>query len=54
MTKHGKKYTAAAAKVDAEKVYGAVEGVTERVNYFLDYARRLGVIDPGTAQSNGC
>lgn len=27
MTKHGKKYTAAAAKVDAEKVYGAREAI---------------------------
>jgi predicted chitinase len=34
--------------------YGAVMGVTERVNYYIDYARRLGVMDPGTPQGNGC
>jgi Chitinase class I len=33
--------------------YGSVMGVTERVNYYIDYARRLGV-DPGTPQANGC
>jgi len=34
--------------------YGAVQGVTGRVDRYLDYARRLGITDPGTAQSNGC
>jgi predicted chitinase len=34
--------------------YGAQSGVTGRVDHYLDYARRLGITDPGTAQANGC
>jgi predicted chitinase len=34
--------------------YGANEGVTERVDHYIDYARRLGVANPGTPQDNDC
>jgi predicted chitinase len=34
--------------------YGAVQGVTNRVDRYLEYARRLGIANPGTAQMNGC
>ena len=34
--------------------YGANEGVTQRVDYYIDYARRLGVTNPGTPQDNDC
>jgi predicted chitinase len=34
--------------------YGVNEGVTERVDHYLDYARRLGVANPGTPQNNAC
>jgi len=34
--------------------YGAVEGVTERVDHYIDYAKRLGIADPGLPQDNDC
>jgi predicted chitinase len=34
--------------------YGAVEGVTERVDHYIDYAKRLGIANPGTPQDNDC
>jgi chitinase len=34
--------------------YGAQEGVTARVDAYIDYARRLGVAMPGTPQDNDC
>jgi chitinase len=34
--------------------YGVQDGVTQRVMRYIDYARRLGIADPGTPQSNGC
>jgi predicted chitinase len=34
--------------------YGAQEGVTARVRSYLDYTRRLGATDVGTAQDNDC
>jgi chitinase len=34
--------------------YGVNDGVTERVNHYIDYATRLGVANPGTPQANSC
>jgi predicted chitinase len=34
--------------------FGVEPSVTQRVNRYLDYARRLGITDPGTPESNGC
>jgi predicted chitinase len=34
--------------------YGVQQGVTERVNRYIDYAGRLGITDPGTPAANGC
>jgi predicted chitinase len=34
--------------------YGANEGVTQRVDFYIDYAHRLGIANPGTPQDNDC
>jgi predicted chitinase len=34
--------------------YGVNDGVTERVNHYIDFATRLGVTSPGTPQDNDC
>jgi chitinase len=34
--------------------YGAQPGVTERVKAYLDYAKRLGITNPGAATDNDC
>jgi len=34
--------------------YGAEPGVTERVDHYIDYAKRLGIANPGTQQDNDC
>ena len=34
--------------------YGANEGVIERVDHYIDYAKRLGIANPGTPQDNDC
>jgi chitinase len=34
--------------------YGGQPQVKARVDYYLDFARRLGVTNPGTAQDNDC
>jgi len=34
--------------------YGAVDGVTERVDHYIDYATRLGVVSPGLPTDNDC
>jgi predicted chitinase len=34
--------------------YGVVDGVTERVDHYIDYARRLGIVNPGLPQDLDC
>ena len=39
---------------DQAELREAFSRVTERVNHYIDFATRFGVLAPGTPQANGC